>query len=94
MPIYEYACKACGHHCDELQGINDKPLTKCPSCHKPKLEKIVSAPAFQLKGTGWYATDFKNSGKKPEAAVSEKKDTSETTTPATSDTKPTKKDAE
>ena len=74
MPIYEYQCKTCGHHLEAIQGFNDKPLTKCPSCHKAKLEKLVSAPSFQLKGTGWYATDFKNPAKK-EAPSAEKTET-------------------
>lgn len=64
MPIYEYVCGACGHQLEEMQGFNDEPLVKCPSCNKRKLQKIVSAPSFHLKGTGWYVTDFKNSGKK------------------------------
>jgi putative FmdB family regulatory protein len=71
MPIYEYQCQACGHQLEEIQGFNDAPLVKCPECGKLKLAKLVSAPSFHLKGTGWYKTDFKNSGKKP-AEVSEK----------------------
>jgi len=66
MPIYEYICKNCGHQMEEMQGINDEPLKKCPECGKNKLEKMLSAPAFHLKGTGWYVTDFKNPGKKAE----------------------------
>lgn len=64
MPIYEYLCKNCGHHLEAIQGFNDVPLVKCPECKKAKLEKQISAPAFHLKGTGWYVTDFKDSGKK------------------------------
>lgn len=63
MPIYEYICKNCGYHLEELQGINDEQLRKCPQCHKLKLEKQISAPAFHLKGTGWYVTDFKDKKK-------------------------------
>lgn len=63
MPIYEYQCKSCGHRLEAIQGFNDAPLKKCPECKKAKLAKLVSAPSFQLKGTGWYVTDFKNSGK-------------------------------
>lgn len=77
MPIYEYQCKACGHQLEEIQGVNDKPLLKCPQCGKSKLERLVSAPSFQLKGTGWYVTDFKNAGKKPE--VKEKADKTDKT---------------
>jgi len=67
MPIYEYRCDACGHQKEVLQRMSDKPLTKCPKCGKRRFHKLVSAAGFQLKGTGWYATDFKNSGAKPAA---------------------------
>lgn len=64
MPIYEYRCDACGHETEELQKVSDAPLTDCPSCAAPKLVKLVSAAGFQLKGTGWYQTDFRGSTKK------------------------------
>ncbi len=64
MPFYEYACQACGHQFETLQKISDDPLKKCPGCGKQKLTKLVSAPSFRLKGSGWYETDFKT--KKPE----------------------------
>lgn len=67
MPIYEYRCGACGHEKEVLQRMSDKPLTKCPECGKRTFRKLVSAAGFQLKGTGWYATDFKNKGAKPGA---------------------------
>ncbi len=60
MPFYEYECPKCGYHDEVLQKISDKPLTKCPSCHKPGLRKLMSAPVFRLKGSGWYETDFKS----------------------------------
>lgn len=63
MPIYEYQCQACGHKLEAMQKMSDAPLTDCPACHKPALSKLISAAGFQLKGTGWYATDFKNKGK-------------------------------
>ncbi len=63
MPIYEYQCGACGHHLEALQKISEAALTECPECHKAGLQKLVSSTSFQLKGTGWYATDFKTSGK-------------------------------
>jgi putative FmdB family regulatory protein len=62
MPIYAYKCDACGHAKDVLQKISDAPLTDCPVCGAPKFNKQLTAPGFQLKGTGWYATDFKGSG--------------------------------
>ena len=64
MPIYEYRCAKCGYQGEVLQRISEAPLTKCPECGKKSLKKMVTAAGFQLKGTGWYATDFKNSGSK------------------------------
>jgi putative FmdB family regulatory protein len=60
MPIYEYACKACGHTFDTIQSFKDEPLTDCPVCKEPALKKLISATDFHLKGSGWYVTDFKN----------------------------------
>lgn len=60
MPIYEYQCDACGHHLEALRKISDKPLKKCPECGKPRLKRLLSAPMFLLKGSGWYETDFKS----------------------------------
>jgi putative FmdB family regulatory protein len=66
MPIYEYRCTSCGHELEALQKFTEAPLLACPSCHADSLVKLVSASAFQLKGSGWYATDFKG-GSKPAA---------------------------
>ena len=60
MPFYEYECPNCGYHDEVLQKISDKPLKKCPSCGKNGLKKLMSAPVFRLKGSGWYETDFKS----------------------------------
>lgn len=62
MPIYAYKCTACGHAQDVLQKISDKPLTVCPECHQETYAKQVTAAGFQLKGSGWYVTDFRNNG--------------------------------
>jgi putative FmdB family regulatory protein len=59
MPIYEYRCGACGHHLEALQKMAEAPLRKCPECGKSQLKRLVSAPQFRLKGSGWYETDFK-----------------------------------
>ena len=67
MPIYEYRCGGCGYEMDKLQKISDPPLTDCPACGRPALQKLVSAAGFRLKGGGWYETDFK-SGKKKNVA--------------------------
>jgi len=60
MPIYDYECQSCGHHLERIQKLSEKPLTQCPQCHDDSLRKLLSAPHFQLKGEGWYVTDFKN----------------------------------
>jgi putative FmdB family regulatory protein len=67
MPIYEYRCASCGHELEALQKFSDAPLADCPACHEAHLKKKVSAAGFHLKGSGWYATDFRNSGGKPPA---------------------------
>ena len=59
MPFYEYECPSCKHTTEVLQKITDKPLTTCPACGKRGLRRLVSAPVFRLKGSGWYETDFK-----------------------------------
>ncbi|MEJ7667523.1 MAG: FmdB family zinc ribbon protein [Casimicrobiaceae bacterium] len=67
MPIYEYRCSACGHELEVLQKFADSPLVTCAKCGHATLTKLVSAAGFQLKGSGWYQTDFKGSGAKPAA---------------------------
>ena len=64
MPIYEYECRSCGQVLDALQKISDPPLTHCPSCGHDGLKKLISAPRFRLKGSGWYETDFKDKGRR------------------------------
>jgi putative FmdB family regulatory protein len=76
MPIYEYQCSQCGHELEKLQKINDPVLTSCPKCGKSTLEKKVSAAGFQLKGSGWYVTDFRDKGK-PETKPAESTTTKE-----------------
>lgn len=61
MPIYAYKCESCGHAKDVLQKISDAPLTECPVCGAATFNKQLTAAGFQLKGSGWYATDFKGS---------------------------------
>jgi putative FmdB family regulatory protein len=62
MPIYAYRCSACGHAKDVLQKLSDAPLSACPACGAETFSKQVTAAGFQLKGSGWYATDFKGGG--------------------------------
>jgi putative FmdB family regulatory protein len=91
MPIYAYKCESCGHAKDVLQKISDAPLTDCPACGKAMFAKQLTAAGFQLKGSGWYATDFRggSSSSTPPAATesSDSKPAQATTTAApTSDT--------
>jgi putative FmdB family regulatory protein len=88
MPIYEYRCKECKHDVEALQKLSDPPLVTCPACGKDALQKLVSAAGFQLKGSGWYVTDFRggsSGGKKPKE--SDKPDTP-ATDGATTEAKP------
>jgi putative FmdB family regulatory protein len=91
MPIYVYRCGACGYQKEFLKRLSDAPLTKCPECGKRAFNKLVTAAGFHLKGTGWYATDFKNSGAKP--AAKQDKSQSKQDKPETKQDKPeTKQD--
>lgn len=69
MPIYAYKCASCGHAKDVLQKISDAPLTVCPACGAETFSKQVTAAGFQLKGSGWYATDFRGGGSTSAPAV-------------------------
>ncbi|SRR3990167_2088996 len=80
MPIYEYQCKSCSHQLEALQKVSEAALTDCPICHQPALSKLVSATSFQLKGTGWYATDFRNKGTKESPAASAAEQKTDSTT--------------
>ena len=71
MPIYEYRCESCGFQKDHLQKLSDPVLKTCPECGKDSYAKQLSAAGFQLKGSGWYATDFKGGSSKPEAKPAE-----------------------
>lgn len=68
MPIYAYRCAACGYQKDALQKLSDPPLTQCPECGQETFSKQVTAAGFQLKGSGWYVTDFRG-GNNPAAAT-------------------------
>jgi putative FmdB family regulatory protein len=82
MPIYEYRCSTCGFQKEYLQKVSDPQPTNCPECGKPTFDKMLTAAGFQLKGSGWYVTDFRDNGSsKPKA---EKKDKTEQTDKAES----------
>ncbi|WP_423062910.1 FmdB family zinc ribbon protein [Candidiatus Paracoxiella cheracis] len=82
MPLYEYECNACGEHCEILQKISDPLATECPHCKENTLKRLVSATSFQLKGSGWYVTDFRDKNKPKQKEAKETK-TSDKKTEAT-----------
>ena len=87
MPIYAYRCAACGHAKDVLQKLADAPLSECPACGAPRFEKQVTAAGFQLKGSGWYATDFRNGQTpKPDAKPDAKPESAKDAKPAADST--------
>ena len=71
MPIYEYQCTKCGRKLEVMQKITDEPLKQCPTC-KGQLRRLISLTSFQLKGNGWYATDYKNKDKRKKDAKADK----------------------
>lgn len=86
MPMYEYQCAACGHRLEAIQKFSDKPLKACPKCKKAKLERLLSSPAIQFKGSGWYITDYarksSSDGAKTEKADKESKSDSAGSSPS------------
>jgi putative FmdB family regulatory protein len=92
MPIYEYECRKCKAHTEAFQKVSDKPLTKCPKCGG-RLEKLISSPAIQFKGSGWYVTDYAGKATKDSETSSETK-TEKTDNKATKESSPAKKSSE
>ena len=94
MPFYEYECQSCKFYTEVLQKISDAPLTRCPSCGQEAMKKLMSAPVFRLKGSGWYETDFKSDQEnKRNLAGAEKEEAKAESKPAeaaASDSKPAK----
>ena len=92
MPIYEYACRACGVQREVMQKVSESPLTHCPACGAEAFEKKVSAAGFQLKGGGWYVTDFRDGARKATAGTDASGDAAATpapaSTPVAGDSKP------
>ena len=86
MPIYAYRCSECGHAKDVLQKMSDDPLTVCPACGQSSFQKQLTAAGFQLKGSGWYATDFRGGGSAATSSSGASGDSSEAAgTPAAKD---------
>lgn len=73
MPLYEYKCKKCGHRFEKIQKFSDKPIKKCPECGGV-VEQVLSAPAVQFKGSGWYVTDYAKKSHAPSSSSDAGKD--------------------
>lgn len=93
MPIYEYQCMHCDAQFEAIQKVNDAPLTHCESCGQETAKRLVSAPGFQLKGTGWYVTDFKNKPNASQASSSHTSGSSQKTEPTATAKETTKKES-
>lgn len=89
MPIYAYRCESCGHAADVLQKMSDPVLTVCPACGADTYRKQLTAAGFQLKGSGWYVTDFRGGGSKPAAGGAASAGSAEAPATAGGDAKPT-----
>lgn len=96
MPVYEYACAACGHEFEEWQKITDEPVKTCPKCKKRKVERLISKTSFQLKGGGWYSDLYSSSkaggDKKAEKSEGAAKSDTKSDGASKSDSKPAKAD--
>ena len=92
MPIYDYKCSDCEHQIEVIQKISDKPRVTCPKCNKKTLKKLISAPSFRLKGSGWYETDFKTGKKKNISSNESSKSDKSTETSKTNSKKDSKQD--
>lgn len=88
MPFYEYECASCRHYTEVMQKISDAPLRKCPSCGRNTLKKLMSAPVFRLKGSGWYETDFKSDKEGQRNLAAAEKDEAVKTEAAKTEDKP------
>lgn len=93
MPIYEYECKKCGHLFEVIQKVSDGPIKKCEKC-KGKVERLISSPAIQFKGSGWYVTDYarKGSGSDGESSSSSESESSNSSDKKATDKKKAKTD--
>ena len=84
MPTYEYRCKSCGHGLEVVQSFTDEPLTKCPSCKKKQLKKVFGSIGITFKGSGFYKTDNRSSGKRGSGSSSSSESSSEKSTAGSS----------
>jgi putative FmdB family regulatory protein len=86
MPLYEYQCKKCGHRFEKIQKFSEKPIKKCPDCGGP-VEQLISAPAVQFKGSGWYVTDYAKKGSGASGSTSDREGASKETKDTSKETK-------
>ena len=93
MPFYEYECQDCKFYTEVMQKVSDAPLTRCPSCGKRSLKKLISAPVFRLKGAGWYETDFKSDKESRRNLLAEKEEPPAAAKAESSEGKPAPADA-
>jgi len=93
MPLYEYQCDSCGHRFEQIQKFSDPPVDKCPKCDG-QVRKLVSSPAFQFKGSGWYVTDYAGNGRKAAEKAEQDTATSAAISAASGDKKADKKTKE
>lgn len=91
MPLYEYLCKKCGHRFEKILKFSDKPIKKCPECGG-SVEQVITAPAVQFKGSGWYVTDYAKKSSAPASSDSGSKDSKDFDSKDSKDTKESKKD--
>jgi putative FmdB family regulatory protein len=89
MPLYEYQCDACGARFERIRKFSDPPLTTCPTCGAEQLQKLVSSPAFQFKGSGWYVTDYAKKSDDSSSSMASAKATAESKADAKADAKGT-----
>lgn len=93
MPLYEYQCKVCSHRFEKIRKFSDPPLTECPACGEDEVEQLMSAPAVQFKGSGWYVTDYGKKSSSQGSATTKSETKSEVKSETKSESKPeTKKD--
>jgi putative FmdB family regulatory protein len=87
MPLYEYQCDACGTRFERIRKFSDPPLTTCPNCGAEQVQKLVSSPAFQFKGSGWYVTDYAKKSDDSSSSMASAKATAESKADAKADAK-------
>ncbi len=88
MPLYEYRCKKCHHQFEIIQKFSDDPIRRCPKCGQEAVEQLLSAPAIQFKGSGWYVTDYAHKGAAPESSAARGNGGASAASSASSESKP------